>query len=108
MRQTFEKAGFRYGKVITTFHFHHTAEETKYLSDQTKAATKLVFDRPKEVVVNQESWRKRLIDNAKAYVKYIDPDLPYVRNDLDIDRSLLPLLDRQVGTGPRASMDKAI
>ncbi len=94
-RQTIEKAGYRYGKVGTTYHFHHTTEETKYASDPNKAATKIVFERPKEIVVNPEKWRKRLIDNAKAYVKYIDPSLPYVKDDASIDRSLLPLLDRQ-------------
>jgi glycosyltransferase involved in cell wall biosynthesis len=94
-RQTVEKAGYRYGKVDSTHHFHHTTEETKYASDRTKAATKIVFERPKEIVVNPEKWRKRLVDNAKAYVKYIDPSLPYVKDDVSIDRSLLPLLDRE-------------
>jgi glycosyltransferase involved in cell wall biosynthesis len=94
-RQTIEKAGYRYGKVTTTHHFHHTTEETKYASDPTKAATKIVFERPNEIVVNPEKWRKRLVDNAKGFVKYIDPDLPYVKNDPSIDRSLLPLLDRE-------------
>lgn len=95
VRQAVEKNGSKYGKVITTFHYHHTTEETKYASDPSKAATKIVFERPKEVIIQPENFRKRLIDNAKAYVKYIDPDLPYVKRSASIDRSLLPLLDRQ-------------
>ena len=94
-RQVIEKNGYRYGKVTSTFHYHHTTEETKYASDSSKAATRIVFDDPKEIIVNEESWRKRLIDTARAYVKYIDPDLPYVKKDLEIDRRLLPLLERE-------------
>ena len=95
MRQTVEKGGYKYGKVTTTFHFHHTGEETKYASDPSKVATKMLFERPKEVIVNAENWRMRLINNARSYVKYIDPDLPYVKRDRAIDDILLPLLDRQ-------------
>jgi len=95
VRQAVEKSGFTYGKVITTFHYHHTTEETKYASDPSKVATKIVFERPREIVIQPENFRKRLIDNAKAYVKYIDPSLSYVKRSASIDRALLPLLDRQ-------------
>ena len=94
MRQVVEKNGYKYGKVSSTFHFHHTAEEIKYSSVPSKAATKIVFTEPREVVVNAESWMKRLIDTARAYVKYVDPDLPYVKDDQAIDNILLPLLSR--------------
>jgi len=95
MRQVVEKNGYAYGKVTTTFHFHHTTEETKYASDSSKVASKIVFEEPKEIIIDRENWRRRLIQTAKAYVKYIDPKLPYVRQDAGIDDVLLPLLDRQ-------------
>ena len=95
VRQTVEKNGYAYGKVTTTFHFHHTTEETKYRSDPCKVASKMVFEEPKEIIIDPENWRRRLIQTAQAYVKYIDPELPYVRNDAGIDDVLLPLLDRQ-------------
>jgi len=91
VRQTVEKNGYAYGKVTTTFHFHHTTEETKYRSDPCKVASKMVFEEPKEIIIDPENWRRRLIQTAQAYVKYID----YVRNDAGIDDVLLPLLDRQ-------------
>jgi len=94
-RQTIEKGGYRYGKVTTTYHLHHAGEEISYKSDESKAATKLVFEKPKEIVINEANWRKRLMDNAKGYVKYIDPNATGVKNDQSIDHVLLPLLDRR-------------
>lgn len=94
-RQTVEKQGYKYGKVTTTFHYHHSTDEVKYKSDSSKAARKLIFQEPKEIVINLDSWRNILTSTAKAYVKYIDPTLPYVKNDLEIERCLLPLLDRE-------------
>jgi len=101
-RQSIEMSGYKYGKVTTTFHFHHTTEEIKYASDPSKAATKIVFEDPKEIVINAENWCRRVIDNVKAYVKYIDPDPPYIRRDTSID-TVLPLLDRPwvLEHGPR-------
>jgi glycosyltransferase involved in cell wall biosynthesis len=111
LRQTVEKNNYRYGKVTTTFHFHHTTEETKYASDSSKVATKTVFQEPRETVINWENWRRRIVETAKAYVKYIDPDLPYVKLDASID-TILPLLDRKwvLGHGPTwiRRYDKAI
>jgi hypothetical protein len=94
LRQTVEKNGYRYGKVLSTFHFHHTGEEIQYKSDPSKSATRLVFQEPKEITTNASVFRKRLQDTAMAYVKYVDPNLSYAK-DAGIDRSLLPLLDRQ-------------
>jgi glycosyltransferase involved in cell wall biosynthesis len=102
MRQAVEKNGYRYGKVTTTHHYHHTTEETKYASDPTKVATKVIFKEPAEIIVNEANWRRRLVDSARGYVKYIDPTLSYVASDEEIDKALLPLLDRDwvVQTGP--------
>jgi glycosyltransferase involved in cell wall biosynthesis len=101
-RQAVEKAGYRYGKITTTYHYHHSSDEVSYASDPSKAATKLVFENPKEVVVNAESFRRRLVDTAKSYVKYIDPDLEYVKREAGID-TLLVHLDRQwvADNGPK-------
>ena len=111
-RQTIEKAGYRYGKVVTAFHYHHTTEEAKYASDPTKIATKMVFEEPREVVVNRENWHRRLIQNAKAYVKYTDPNMPYVAHDTAIDDILLPLLERswvrEQGPAWLARYDRAV
>jgi glycosyltransferase involved in cell wall biosynthesis len=92
-RQTVEKNNYRYGKVTTTFHFHHTTEESKYASDPSKVASRIVFQEPREIVINEENWRKRIIDNIRAYVKYTDPNLIYVKMDRGID-IVLPLLER--------------
>jgi glycosyltransferase involved in cell wall biosynthesis len=102
MRQAVEKAGYRYGKVTTTFHYHHSSDEIRYASDPSKAATKLVFKAPKEIVINTESFHRRLINTAKSYVKYIDPEMEYVRRETGID-TLLVQLDRQwvAENGPR-------
>jgi glycosyltransferase involved in cell wall biosynthesis len=94
LRQAVEKAGFKYGKITTTFHYHHSSDEVRYASDQSKAATKLVFETPKELVINKESFRRRLIDTGKSYVKYIDPEMTFVKREAGID-TLLVLLDRQ-------------
>jgi len=92
-RQTVEKNNYRYGKVTTAFHFHHTTEESKYASDPSKLATKIVFLEPKEIVINEENWRRRIVDMIRAYVKYIDPNLVYVKTDRAID-DFLPKLER--------------
>jgi glycosyltransferase involved in cell wall biosynthesis len=101
-RQMIEKNGLRYGKVVSTYHFHHTTEETKYSSDPTKVATKIIFEEPRVEIVNQGNWNRRLVENAKSYVKYIDPTLPYVASDREIDKVLLPMLERDwvVANGP--------
>lgn len=91
VRQTIEKNGYRYGKVTAPFHFHHTTEGVKYTSDPSKVYEKITFEEPKVTVVNPENLRRTLIQVAKAYVKYIDPDLPYVKR---ID-NLLVLLERE-------------
>jgi glycosyltransferase involved in cell wall biosynthesis len=90
-RQAVEKAGFRYGKVSTTFHFHHTTEVLQYESDPSKSYHKIVFEKPKFIVVNPKTMRDTLVRTAKAYVKYVDPNLPYVPNVDD----LLALLERE-------------
>jgi glycosyltransferase involved in cell wall biosynthesis len=91
VRQAIEKGGYRYGKITSTFHFHHTGEGVKYASDPSKVYLRVIFEDPKVVIVNQENYSRTLVQAAKAYVKYIDPNLPYVKG---VDHLLL-LLDRQ-------------
>jgi glycosyltransferase involved in cell wall biosynthesis len=94
LRQSIVKAGYRYGRAPTATHYHHTVEETRYATHPTKRATTIVFAEPKEVIIDKENWRRRLVEVAKGYIKYIDPDYPEAKNDLAIDMVLLPLLDR--------------
>jgi glycosyltransferase involved in cell wall biosynthesis len=93
-RQAVEKAGYKYGKVATTFHYHHASDEVRYASDPSKAATRFVFHPPREIITNEKSFRRRLVDTAKSYVKYIDPEMEFVKFELGID-TLLLTLDRE-------------
>lgn len=83
-RQVVEKAGYKYGKVSTTYHLHHTTEKEAYPSDEKKRGTKMVFQEPKFVVLDRDRWNKIMEEHAKAIVKYLDPETPYVKKDKGI------------------------
>lgn len=84
------KSGFKYGKVSSTFHYHHTGEGERYKSDEEKAGTGYVFQEPEHVFLKNDAWKEMMKKHAKAVVKYLDPDfLDYKENAI-----WLELLDK--------------
>ena len=91
MRQVAEKEGYKFGKVPTTFHYHHTTDNPMYESDAEKRGSQLVFEEPRMEILDQENWEKRLDDFRRAVVKYIDPEYIYPRNEEELLLTLLKL-----------------
>ena len=77
LKQVAEKNGYRFGKVSTTYHYHHTTDTPKYESDEHKRGSRLVFQEPRIEVLHRENWEKRLDDFSRAIVKYIDPEFVF-------------------------------
>jgi len=96
LRQVAEKDGYKFGKVSTTYHYHHATDNLMYQSDEEKKGSRLVFEEPKEEILNQENWKNRLENFRKAVVKYIDPEFVYPRNDEELLLTLLELDDEWV------------
>jgi len=90
LRQVVEKDGYRFGKVATTYHYHHTTDKPMYESDVAKRGSRLVFEEPKMEILDKANWEKRLDNWRRAIVKYIDPDFIYPR----VDDELLSQLQR--------------
>lgn len=101
LRQIVEKSGHKYGKVSSAEHTHNEVERIAYESDKEKNFQRLVWKEPEWVVIDKEKAELNKIRNAKAVVKYLDPDYPMVKNDNNIDE-LISILDRDwiVKNGP--------
>ncbi len=80
LRQVIEKDGHRFGKVATTYHYHHTTDNPMYESDEEKMGNRLVFNVPELDVLNKVNWEKTQDDFRKAVVKYLDPEYIYPRD----------------------------
>ena len=91
LRQVVEKDGYSFGKVFTTWHYHHTTDNPMYESDTEKRGSRLVFEEPKMEILDKANWTKRQDDFRKAVVKYLDPDFMYPRNDVGLFETLLKL-----------------
>ena len=91
VRQVVEKDGYKFGKVSSTYHYHHTTDNPMYESDAEKRGSRLVFEEPKMEILNKVNWEKRQDDFRKAVVKYLDPDFVYPRNDVGLFETLLKL-----------------
>lgn len=91
LRQVVEKNGYKFGKVSTTYHYHHTTDNPMYESDAEKRGSRLVFEEPKMEILDKVNWRKRQDDFRKAVVKYLDPDFVYPRKDVGLFLALLKL-----------------
>ena len=76
-----ERSGFKYGKVSSTFHYHHTTDNPRFESDEEKKGVQLVFKPPTTKIYDRKNWEKRRKDFLKAVIKYLHPDSVYVRND---------------------------
>lgn len=77
LRQVAEKNGYRFGKVATTHHYHHTTDNPMYESDSEKRGSRLVFETPRMEILDNANWEKRLDDWRRAVVKYIEPEFMY-------------------------------
>jgi glycosyltransferase involved in cell wall biosynthesis len=94
LRQVVEKDGYRFGKVSTTYHYHHTTDNPMYESDKEKRGSRLVFAEPKMEILDKANWEKRQDDFRKAVIKYLDPEFIYPRDDEGLLSGLM-ILDMQ-------------
>jgi len=73
IRQAIESNGYVYGVVpeaqVTLF----ASDELKYPSHPYLCGTGLVFRNPELKIWNKEGYRKRLEENVKGIVRYLDP-----------------------------------
>ena len=91
LRQVVEKDGYKFGKVSTTYHYHHTTDGSRYESDAEKRGSGLVFEKPKIEIRDKANWRKRQGDFRRAVVKYLDPDFLHPRRDVGLFAALMSL-----------------
>lgn len=89
IRQVVEKSGYKYGGVTTTHHTCYISDEEKYGSDEEKRGMRLVFTVPEIEILNQKNWEKRLENERKGIIKYLDPDFC---PDLHTDRVYMNLI----------------
>jgi len=73
LRQVVEKNGYRFGKVGTTYHHHHTTDNMRFESDAEKRGRRMVFQDPTWEIVNKTNWAHMLDIYRKAMVKYLEP-----------------------------------
>ena len=93
-RQSVESSGYKYGKVTSTEHSHNETERIPYESDSKKNYYKVVMSGPEKIILNKQKEKEMMIKNAKAVVKYLDPDYLPSQSDHNIN-SLLVLLDKK-------------
>lgn len=93
-RQAIEKSGYKYGKIDSTEHVHNETERIPYESDSNKSYLKVVMKEPERVVLNKQKKQEMLIKNAKAVIKYLDPEFLPFKSDRNLD-SLVSLLDKK-------------
>lgn len=72
-RQVVENQGARYGKVGTTYHYHHTTDNPRFESDTEKRGVRLEFTPPETVVEDWDNYERRMVNFRKAVIKYLDP-----------------------------------
>ena len=93
-RQSIEKSGYKYVKINTTTHIHNETEGERYTSDDDKNFRKYVWEIPKAVIIDEKKRDLWNIKNAKAIVKYLDPDHQIMKDNKSVDR-LIIILDRK-------------
>jgi glycosyltransferase involved in cell wall biosynthesis len=81
LRQVIEKDGYKFGKVATTYHYHHTTDKPMYESDEKKKGSRLVFEEPTLEILDKANRERTLDISRKAVVKYLDPGYIYPRDD---------------------------
>jgi len=93
LRQVAEKSNHQYKKVESSYHVHNETERIPYESDKEKSFQKTVWNGPQIIILDRDKARLSMIKNAKAVVKYLDPEYFMVKNDQGYD-ALIKLLDR--------------
>ncbi len=93
IRQTIEKSGFKYGKISSTMHINNESERIKYASDSEKNYSELVWKEPEIRILDKDKEREIMIKNAKAIIKYLDPESILVKNNRGLS-SMINILDR--------------
>ena len=79
MQQSIEQSGFKYGKVNSVYHVHNETERIPYASDKTKAYRIIVIEEPKYIILDKRKAEQKDLDNARAIIKYLDPDFHLVK-----------------------------
>lgn len=95
LRQAVEKYGHKYGKISTTGYVHNETERIPYASDSEKSYQKIVMREPERIIINKEKAKVKTIQNAKAVVKYLDPNSSIVKTIHPGFDTLISLLDRK-------------
>lgn len=93
-RQSIETSGYRYGKVDSTYHVHNETERIPYESDSNKNFIRITMEEPKRIILDKEKNKIKNIENAKAVIKYLDPENICVKNNKKLNENIL-LLDRK-------------
>ncbi len=91
-RQVVENSGYVYRKVSSTMHVHNETERIRYESDSQKNYQQVIWSEPRFVVVDKKKHKEYRIKHAKAVVKYLDPDNPFIQ-EVAFD-NLVRILDR--------------
>ena len=94
LRQVVEKSNHKYGKIDSPYHLHNETERVPYESDKEKSYWRVVWSEPRIIITDSDKERLSMEKNAKAVVKYLDPEYQMVRNDKGYD-TIIGLLDRQ-------------
>jgi glycosyltransferase involved in cell wall biosynthesis len=77
LRQVAEKNGYRFGKISSTYHYHHTTDNMRFESDPEKRGRRMVFQDPEWEIVNKANWAKAQDNFRKAIVKYLEPQFVF-------------------------------
>jgi len=101
-RQVVEKSGYRYSKVNTAKHVHNETERVPYESDEEKNFRKMVWNEPKWVIIDKKKADIQNLKNAKAIIKYLDPDFHIVKKIKWLD-GIIKNVDRKwvMKNGPK-------
>jgi glycosyltransferase involved in cell wall biosynthesis len=75
LRDVVEKNGYTYGAVSTTSHICYVTEGERYVSDEKKKGSALIFKKPELKVYNKKNMDERMEITVKAIVKYVDPEI---------------------------------
>ncbi len=94
LRQSTEKSKHRYGKIDSSYHVHHETQRQPYESDDEKSYWKVEWSEPKIVITDKSKERNAMEKNAKAVIKYLDPEYHMISNDKGYD-TIIGMLDRE-------------
>jgi hypothetical protein len=85
MQQVIEQSGFKYGKVNSVYHVHNETERIPYASDISKAYRIIVIEEPKYIILDKRKAQQKDLDNARAIIKYLDPEFHLVKKSPGFD-----------------------